>query len=50
LLRAIARLGLKAVFLRSLWLWLWLTLLAAISEDEVRRQAPRAPGVVLLGC
>jgi IS5 family transposase len=45
LLRAMVRLGLRAVFLRSLWR----ALLAAISENEARRDARRAPGVVFQG-
>jgi IS5 family transposase len=46
LLRAMVRLGLKAVFLRSLWQ----ALLAAISENEARQDAPRAPRVAFQGC
>lgn len=45
LLRAMVRLGLNAVFLRSLWR----RLLAAILENEARRDARRAPGVVFQG-
>jgi IS5 family transposase len=45
LLRAMVRLGLKAVFLRSLWQ----ALLAAISENEARQDAPRAPAVAFQG-
>lgn len=40
------RLGLKAVFLRLPWLMP----LAVMSEDEARRDAPRALGVVFQGC
>jgi len=46
LLRAMVRLGLKAVFLRSLWQ----ALLAAISANEARQDAPRAPRVAFQGC
>lgn len=46
LLRAMVRLGLKAAFLRSLWQ----ALLAAISENEARQDAPRAPAVAFHGC
>lgn len=45
LLRAMVRLGLKAFFLRSLWQ----TLLAAISGNEARQDAPRAPVVAFQG-
>jgi len=45
LLRAMVRLGLKAVFLRSLWR----ALLAAISKDKARRDACRAPGLAFQG-
>jgi len=45
LLRAMVRLGLKAVFLRSLWLALW----AAISGNEPRRAVRHAPGLAFLG-
>jgi hypothetical protein len=45
LLRAMVRLGLKAVFLRSLWLALW----AVISGNEPRRAVRHAPGLAFLG-
>ena len=45
LLRAMVRLGLKAAFLRSLWLALW----AVISGNEPRRAVRHAPGLAFLG-
>ena len=41
LLRAMVRLGLKAVFFRSLWLALW----AVISGNEPRRAVRHPPGL-----
>jgi len=46
LLRAMGRLGLKAAFLRSLWLTLW----AVISGNHGRRVMRSAPGLAFLGC